>query len=115
MTVLSVARDFSRYPGGRFKRISQNSGEEFRERLLEPAVKTGKITIDLDGVRGYGSSFLEEVFGGLVRTMNWKSRDEVDACLEVSASEKSLLLEVSQYINDALGRIDDVSVPRTKH
>lgn len=115
MTVLSVARDFSRYPGGRFKKISQNSGEEFRERLLEPAVKTGKITIDLDGVRGYGSSFLEEVFGGLVRAMNWENRAQVDALLEISASEKSLLLEVSQYINDALGRVGNGSVPSNKN
>jgi len=35
---------------------------------LIPALKEyEKVIVDLDGTSGYGSSFLEEAFGGLVR------------------------------------------------
>lgn len=68
---ISVAADFSRTPGTRYKVDGLFSGEEFREKLLEPYFKntkdTRKIEVDLDGVRGYTTSFLEESFGGLVR------------------------------------------------
>lgn len=65
--VISVARDFSRTPGPRFVRQGDWSGEKFR-RLLAKALSEHKtIVVDLDGTRGYGSSFLDEAFGGLVR------------------------------------------------
>lgn len=105
MTTLSVAQQFSKFPGGRFRRISENSGEEFRERLLEPAVKGDeKVIVNLDGVVGYGSSFLEEVFGGIVRAMRWMSRDQVNSHLGIEASRESWLLEANQYIDDELER-----------
>lgn len=106
MTTLSVARQFTEYPGGRFRRISEYSGEQFREELLEPAVKSGEeVIVELDGVVGYGSSFLEEVFGGIVRAMRWLTRDEVDRHLKISSSRESWLLEANQYIDDELKRM----------
>jgi hypothetical protein len=105
MTTLNVAREFSMFPGGRYRRISEFSGEEFRERLLVPAVKSGrKVVVNLDGVAGYGSSFLEEVFGGIVRVMHWHSRNEVDDHLQIETSHASWRLEANQYIDDALKR-----------
>lgn len=105
MTTLSVARQFSTYPGGRFKRISEFSGEEFRERLLEPALKSGEpVVVELDGVVGYGSSFLEEVFGGIVRAMRWLSRDQVNAKLRIESAKESWLIEANQYIDAELSR-----------
>jgi hypothetical protein len=72
MTTIHVGRDFSRTPGGRRYTDGPDSGELFRERLLLPALKQavssgGKVSVVLDGPRGYLSSFLEEAFGGLVR------------------------------------------------
>ncbi len=65
---IDVAKDFSRTPGGRYISESKWSGEEFRQNHLEPPLRLGKtITVDLDGVVGITSSFLEEAFGGLVR------------------------------------------------
>lgn len=105
MKTLSVARQFSMYPGARFKRISEYSGEEFRDNHLIPALKQdGKVTVDLDGVVGYGSSFLEEVFGGLVRAMHWISRSDVDSHLELKSAQSSWLTEANQYIDDELRR-----------
>lgn len=69
---LSIAKDFSDTPGGRYIKQGPFSGEEFRERLLEPqylkALKENcKLMINLDGCMGYPSSFLDESFGGLAR------------------------------------------------
>ena len=105
MTSLSVARDFSVTPGGRWRRISECSGEEFRERFLEPAVQSGQfVEVNLDGVVGYGSSFLEEVFGGIVRLMRWRTRDEFDSHLAVKTARQSWKAEVDQYVDEALAR-----------
>lgn len=106
MTTLSVARQFSRFPGGRFKRISDNSGEEFRDDVLIPALRReAKIIVDLDGVVGYGSSFLEEVFGGLVRAMKWMTREEVNRHLLLQTTQESWRQEADQYIDDAILRL----------
>jgi hypothetical protein len=69
---IDVARDFSRVPGGRFARSGPHSGEEFRQRLLAPAlqrarIQGGQVIVRFDGAAGYPVSFLEEAFGGLVR------------------------------------------------
>jgi hypothetical protein len=66
--LIDVAVEFSATPGGRYKSEGVFSGEEFREKFLEPHIKEGKnLAIDLDGPEGFTSSFLEEAFGGLVR------------------------------------------------
>lgn len=69
--VFDVAQEFSIYPGGRFRKDGPHSGEELRERLV-PLLKEvnqggGRLVVILDGTMGYGASFLEEAFGGLVR------------------------------------------------
>lgn len=71
--VITIAKDFSETPGGRYRKEGQYSGEEFRIVLLEPkfleCLKNNTIlTVDLDGCLGYPSSFLDESFGGLART-----------------------------------------------
>lgn len=105
MKTLSIARHFSRFPGARFKRISEYSGEEFRDSLLIPALsQDGKVIVDLDGVVGYGSSFLEEVFGGLVRAKHWISRSDVDAHMQLQSTQSSWLQEANQYIDEELSR-----------
>ncbi|EGQ7795555.1 STAS-like domain-containing protein [Vibrio parahaemolyticus] len=67
---IDIALDFSEKPFGRFKSDGKFSGERFRDEFLIPAFneEQGKIIVYLDGVsRGYGSSFLEEAFAGLLR------------------------------------------------
>jgi hypothetical protein len=59
-------------PGGRYISDGPFSGEWFRNEILGPAVATAlesedKVKVELDGTAGYGSSFLEEAFGGLIR------------------------------------------------
>lgn len=100
MINISVAKDFSVYPGGRTPEDGPFSGEIFREEHLIPYLTTKeKINIDLDGTRGYGSSFLEEAFGGLVR--KGFSSDEIFNSITFQTSSKSLEEEIKRYIFDA--------------
>lgn len=67
-----VSKDFSATPGGRWKKLGPNSGEEFYESILsvkfkEAINKNEILDIDLDGVIGYPSSFIDQSFGSLSR------------------------------------------------
>lgn len=65
---IDIGKDFTKYPGGRVRTDGNYSGEAFREDYLIPALREyDQLQIIIDGVIGYGSSFLEECFGGLVR------------------------------------------------
>jgi len=66
--LVDIGRDFSRVPAGRHVAESDFSGEAFREKILIPKLRQGgTVEVLLDNTEGYGSSFLEEAFGGLVR------------------------------------------------
>lgn len=102
MTTLRIA-DFTRYPGGRYKKISRFSGEEYRDEHLAPALKEGEaVIVDLDGTVGYGSSFLDEVFGGIVRKMRWRSVDDFDSHIQLQSKDRSFIDEARQYVAEAV-------------
>lgn len=68
VATISIARDFSPFPAGRKRGDGPFTGEKFREEFLRPKLDSGThVILDIDGVEGLPSSFLEEVFGGLVR------------------------------------------------
>jgi hypothetical protein len=101
MVVVDVSRDFTRFPSGRFKKNGTTSGEGFRERFLEAPIRDGNtVEINLDGTVGYGSSFLEEAFGGLVRKLQLDA-DKVLALLHIHSNDPSLVDEIVQYVKDA--------------
>jgi len=98
--VLNIAQNFSRYPAGRVVTDGPYSGQMFREEFLEPAMKEGeKLMIELDGTRGYGSSFLEEAFGGLVRA--GYPAETILSLLTFKTNDDSLTLEIKEYIKNA--------------
>ncbi len=104
MIVVNVARDFTRFPSGRSKLKGDTSGEAFREKFLEPAIKGGEeIVVELDGTIGYGSSFLEEAFGGLIRSLNIPASSIMNM-LHIKSSDPTLIDEVEGYIKDAQKR-----------
>jgi serine/threonine protein kinase len=71
MIKINIAKRFSKTPFGRYVCDSPNSAERFRDEILLPEILNHPneiIEVDFTGVSlGIGSSFLEEVFGGLVR------------------------------------------------
>lgn len=101
MIKISIARDFSKTPGFRYQKEGPYSGEEFRITQLETHFKDGNeeiIEINLDGVAGYATSFLEEAFGGLARKYS------TDRCLRrlrfISSEEPLLPKEIEGYIRN---------------
>lgn len=100
--IVNVANDFSRFPAGRYLSDGPYSGEGFLLNHLVPALeKANKVKVVLDGTLGYGSSFLEEAFGGLVRLQRW-SLSELQSRMElVSEQEPALLREIDVYMTQA--------------
>ncbi|WP_430434285.1 STAS-like domain-containing protein [Methyloversatilis sp.] len=96
---ISIARDFSETPAGRHTKDSATSGERFREEVLAPALrKAEEVVIDLDGTLGYGSSFLEEAFGGLVR--QGFTPEQLHQRMQIKSSTPTYLRRVWQYIEE---------------
>ncbi len=99
--IINVATDFSRFPGGRSLSDGPHSGERFREEFLLPVLRSGQhAKIRFDGARGYGSSFLEEAFGGLVRIEGFKPAIILET-FEFESSDESIIEEIKEYITDA--------------
>jgi hypothetical protein len=97
MQIINIANDFSRYPAGRVVKDGPYSGERFRNDWLIPILERHeKATIEMDGTRGYGSSFLEEAFGGLVR--RGFTPDQINSTFELHSSDPSLTSEIQEYI-----------------
>lgn len=97
---ISVARDFSRAPAGRYASDGPFPGESFRDGHLIPALREyDDVTVDLDGTAGYGSSFLEEAFGGLIR--KGFAVPALRAKLHLRSTRQSYPVRIWSYIEDA--------------
>ncbi len=102
---INIARDFSRLPAGRFRADGPYSGERFREELLRKPLDSGAdLVIVFDGARGYGSSFLEEAFGGLVRERVLTSPSDIKRLNLVSDEDPSVVVEVMDYMQRQFAR-----------
>lgn len=105
MIVIDVARRFSEAPFGRYPSDGKFCGENFRENILKSELKkSDNIEIDFTHVAlGVGSSFLEEIFGGLVRqgypASELISRIEVKDKLNIYNSQvKKFILEAKNKL-----------------
>jgi len=100
-TTIDLAKEFNFRPFGRYRADSDRSAQAFREDLLLPALQAhDHVTVDLSGTNFYGSSFLEEVFGGLVR--EGFTKDQLDRKLTVLHNKlPSVVTEAKEYIKEA--------------
>lgn len=90
--MISIA-NFSKYPSGRDVQDGSFNGQTFRETVLLPALKKATedgetICVSLEGVMSFGSSFLEEAFGGLVRKEGF-SKETLKRYLRIDAGKPS--------------------------
>ena len=100
--IINIAKEFSPFPAGRFESDGPNSGELFREKILYPALQEAEtLEIVLDGGEGYGSSFLDEAFGGLVRAKGMLPDELLARIKFISRTDPSLIDEIQEYIRDA--------------
>ena len=108
MIIINVAKDFSETPGGRLISEGPYSGELFREDVLKPRydeaiANSDKLQINMDGCFGFPSSFIEESFGGLVRTLNGT---DILACIEfISNDQPSLVDYIHKCVQEAMGAV----------
>lgn len=92
---IKISKDFSPTPKGReHPKDGQFTGQRFREEFLEPYFfKVDKFVIDLDDLYGCPSSFREEAFGGLVRSLNVDPQTVLDK-LDFIATNRPPLVDI---------------------
>lgn len=92
---IKISKDFSNTPKGRnSSEDGEFTGQRFREEFLEPDFyKIDKFVIDLDDLYGCPSSFREEAFGGLVRSLGVTPQEVLDK-LEFIATNRPPLVEI---------------------
>ena len=99
--LITVATDYYEAPAGRYPADGNYNGERFREDFLAPALRSGGVVVNLDGTEGYGSSFLDEVFGGLVRKSGFSEWELKEKLSLISEEDETLISEIWGYIADA--------------
>lgn len=105
-TEISIAKDFSLFPAGRYVTDGPTSGQVFRETRLVPALsKSAVVHVDLDATEGYGSSFLEEAFGGLIRSHGFRLADLNKRLVFKSDEDPSVLEEIADYMKRADAKV----------
>jgi len=107
---INIVKEYTDKPGARYEKQGSNSGEKFRETILYPkfieAIKRKEVLIvNLDGGYGYGSSFLEEAFGGLVRKLKKENNENFKKVTEIviiSNDNKTWIEKIKTYIAEAI-------------
>lgn len=110
--IIKIATDYTDTPGARYKEQGPFPGEEFRDELLYPKYiecfeKNEELIVDLDGGYGYGSSFLEEAFGGLVRRLKKEDKDyrkPIELIKIISNDEISWVTKIDKYMKDEINK-----------
>ncbi|WP_433693995.1 STAS-like domain-containing protein [Herbaspirillum seropedicae] len=101
-TRINIAKQFYDAPVGRFPSDGDYNGQRFRDEFLVPALQNSEhVLVDMDGTDGYGSSFLEEAFGGLVRVRGFTAADLRSKLSLKSDEDLSFIEEVWEYIETA--------------
>ena len=104
MRFIKIATDYSDTPLGRYPADGNFNGQRFREEFLVPALSIeGGTVVDLDNVEGFGSSFLDEAFGGLVREGHFTA-EELRKKLQVKYSDSDYAIYhnlIWKYIDEA--------------
>lgn len=106
-TKVDVARDFSETPSGRYPEDGEFSGEVFRKKHLVPSLRDfDQVEVILDGTEGFGSSFLEEAFGGLIREEGFSLQQVVQKLTLVAtdASSRRYKEKIEEYLRKAQAR-----------
>lgn len=104
MPVLRVAACFTETPGGRSRASGEFSAEEFFEDHLRPKLQEAILTnqpllVELDGVAGYASSFLDEAFG---RVGLWLGSGFAKKFLVIRSEEEPYLLYLLEEIDRSM-------------
>lgn len=106
MIKYNFAKEFSKNPGLRFKHLSDYSGEEFRENVLETFFKKDeKVLINVDEIESaLGASFLSEAFGNIAVKYGEKKFKELIK-IDISSSKGKITNdEMIKRVKEAIER-----------
>jgi hypothetical protein len=98
--------DFSQTPFGRHPADGKHNGERFRETVLRQHFEddtVSSVNVHLDTIAEgyeYGSGFLEEAFGGLIRVCGIP-KAVVQAKLHVFTEHQDYLEDIEAYVQAA--------------
>ena len=110
--VVDMGKDFSRYPAGRTDKDGKFNGTAFRDIHLLPYIRKGnRVVVMLDSGFAYGSSFLEEAFGGLVRA--GVDKKTVVSMVDLKTEDSALREEIVRYLESAKPLPHTKSPPKT--
>jgi hypothetical protein len=109
--VISIPHDYSPSPAGRTSRDGPFNGERFRDNVLVPALRRAEsenaiVIVYFDNADSYSSSFLEEVFGGLVRK-NIFPKEYISKRLQLRTKDPvfaAYVADAESYIKDEMRR-----------
>ncbi|WP_050562575.1 STAS-like domain-containing protein [Pseudomonas sp. GM50] len=94
-------KDECPFPCGRFREDGPGNAQAFREDVLQPALATENlVTLDFSDLPGWGSSWLSEVVGGLLRD-GTISKNDLITRLNVVATTDTEKAEVMMFIKEA--------------
>lgn len=112
---INIAKDFSPYPAGRYRKEGEFTGEAFLNdhliaKLLLAIYDNKILEIDLNGMHGYPSSFISGSFG--------KITFELGKILGKKEASNLVLKHLSFVCNDSSAKIkafqDEIIKPITK-
>lgn len=91
--------DWTEYPGGRTRSVTEYSADELYEDILLPVLEKSKVILHLDGTAGLAASFLDQLAYRLVK-------DDVHKYIEFKDLETDYDFEILGYIAEYL--VDEV-------
>lgn len=98
---------FTDMPIGRYRTDGNSSGEVFRDDvLLKLLQENDKVVLDLDGAYGYGGSFLEEAFGGIIRN-GYYDEETLWSKLELKTNNEAYIEEIKLFVREAQERLNE--------
>ena len=98
MTTVIYLKEYSLSIGGRKREDSDFSAEYFKEEILIPQLKLGKVVIDFDGIEGISSSWMYGSFYKLQFDfdLSYLKNNLIIKCEE----DNTISLEIWSYIEE---------------
>lgn len=102
---LNVA-DYTDLPIGRNTNDGPINGADFRDNYLIPALDEYEfVTVDFNKVLGTAPSFLDEVFGGIIRN-GYIDANELKRRVKISYRLDSVIQVANKFMNEAQATIN---------
>lgn len=109
MKEMNFVNEFTDMPLGRYITDGPYSGERFREEFLVPKLQQLKneeqLLLDLSNAFGFGSSFLEECFGGIIRKQYFSLGDLNKKLILKCDDDPMTIAQIETYMLDAKNRL----------